>query len=229
RSADPHQRRDAGQQLPAVADRVFGDLGDRAAVARLQAPRSARGGRRLSEARPPLRRHQTLPGGSRREMTRVASGAVLIALAVAIVWAAPDWLFFATALLLVIVGARELVTLARASALEVPGLPSFVSAALAMAVVGAPGLGGRMLEVVLMAALVGLGLVALGAWRGGPHALASVSASLFPALYLGLPIGALVAARRLGGPQALFLLMLTIIVSDSMQYYTGRLFGRHPL
>jgi len=162
-------------------------------------------------------------------MTRVASGAVLIALAVAIVWAAPDWLFFATALLLVIVGARELVTLARASALEVPGFPSFVSAALAMAVVGAPGLGGRMLEVVLMAALVGLGLVALGAWRGGPHALASVSASLFPALYLGLPIGALVAARRLGGPQALFLLMLTIIVSDSMQYYTGRLFGRHPL
>jgi len=86
-----------------------------------------------------------------------------------------------------------------------------------------------MIKVVLMAALVGVGLVTLGAWRGEPHALASVSASLFPALYLGLPVGALVAVRQLGGPQSLFLLMLTIIVSDSMQYYTGRLFGRRPL
>ena len=42
RSADPHERRDARQQLPAVADRVRGDLGHRNAVARLPPPRSAR-------------------------------------------------------------------------------------------------------------------------------------------------------------------------------------------
>src|SRR5262249_47978623 len=66
-------------------------------------------------------------------------------------------------------------------------------------------------------------------WRGGPEALASVSASLFPALYVGLPIAALVGVRLLGGPPALFLLMLTIIVSDTAQYYCGRLFGRRPL
>src|SRR5205809_649385 len=34
-------------------------------------------------------------------------------------------------------------------------------------------------------------------------------------------------ARR--GPAALFLLMLTIIISDTAQYYTGRLLGRRPL
>jgi phosphatidate cytidylyltransferase len=162
-------------------------------------------------------------------MTRVASGAVLIALAVAVVWAAPDWLFFAVAILILIIGVTELVALSRASGLAVVEYPSGMAAVLAMAVVGLPDIGGRLLDVVFMTALVGLGLVTLGAWRGGPHALASVSASLFPALYLGLPIGALVAVRRLGGPQALFLLMLTIIVSDSMQYYTGRLFGRRPL
>jgi len=162
-------------------------------------------------------------------MTRVVSGAVLIALAVAIVWTAPDWLFFLAALLIVILGARELVALARASALDVVDVPAFAAAALTTAALGAPGINGPVIEVVLLAALVGVGLVMLGAWRGEPHALASVSASLFPALYLGLPVGALVAVRHLGGPQALFLLMLTIIISDSMQYYTGRLFGRRPL
>ena len=161
-------------------------------------------------------------------MTRVVSGAVLIVLAVAIVWAAPDWLFFSAAMLVVILGARELATLARASALAVVDVPALVAAALTMAGLGAPGINGRMIEVALMA-LLGVGLVTLGAWRGDPNALASVSASLFPALYLGLPVGALVAVRHLGGPQSLFLLMVTIIVSDSMQYYTGRLFGRRPL
>ena len=31
------------------------------------------------------------------------------------------------------------------------------------------------------------------------------------------------------GPQVLFLMMLTVFVSDSAQYYTGRAFGRRPL
>src|SRR6476660_756428 len=38
RSADSNQRRDAGQQLPAVADRLRGDLGHRNAVARFSPP-----------------------------------------------------------------------------------------------------------------------------------------------------------------------------------------------
>ncbi|PYR55794.1 MAG: hypothetical protein DMF85_18565 [Acidobacteria bacterium] len=32
-----------------------------------------------------------------------------------------------------------------------------------------------------------------------------------------------------GGRPALMLLLVVIVVSDSAQYYTGRLFGRHPL
>ena len=112
RSADPHERRDARQQLPPLADRVLRDLGHRDAVARLPPPRSARSRPRLPEARPPLRRHQAVAGGARRKVnsrrssvvsrrssdrqssvargtqtvTRVLSGAVLIAIAVAVVW-----------------------------------------------------------------------------------------------------------------------------------------------
>ena len=33
----------------------------------------------------------------------------------------------------------------------------------------------------------------------------------------------------MAGPPGLFLLMLTVMVSDTAQYYTGRLFGRRPL
>jgi phosphatidate cytidylyltransferase len=160
-------------------------------------------------------------------MTRVLSGAVLIAFAVAVVWFASATMFLIVAAALVLLGVNEIVALASASGLDISRWPVAVAALLAFAVVGAPSRYG--LDAVLLSALVALGLVALGAWRGGPHALAAVSASLFPSLYVGLPIGALVAVREMAGPRGLFLLMLTVIVSDTAQYYSGRAFGRRPL
>ena len=86
------------------------------------------------------------------------------------------------------------------------------------------------LDVVLMAALVALGALTLDALARRPRRARRVAAAaLFPALYLGLPIGAMVAIRETRGREALFLLMLTVIVSDTAQYYTGRAFGRRPL
>ena len=52
-------------------------------------------------------------------MTRVLSGAVLVALAVAIVWFAPPWLFFAFGFFLAVLAVNEVVTLAQASGLAV--------------------------------------------------------------------------------------------------------------
>jgi phosphatidate cytidylyltransferase len=158
-------------------------------------------------------------------MTRVVSGAVLIALAVAVVWFAPRWLFFAFAFGLGILATEELFGLARASHLEVSLAASRVATALVIASSAVPD----SLELFLLTALVAVAASTLGAWRGGPTALASVSVSLFPALYIGLPIAALIGIRTLGGPRALFLLMLTVIVSDTAQYYSGRAFGRRPL
>lgn len=51
----------------------------------------------------------------------------------------------------------------------------------------------------------------------------------FAALYIGLPLGLLVAIHTRAGREAVLLLIGTIVVSDSMQYYTGRLLGRRPL
>ena len=160
-------------------------------------------------------------------MTRVLSGAALIALTVAVVWFAPDTVFQLFAAVLLVLSVRELVVLAAAGDLRLSTFPVMVSTLLTAWAVGLQS--GYALEVALMAALVAIGLGALGSWRGGANALATVAAALFPAIYIGLPIGALVAVRAFAGPRVLFLLMLTVMVSDTAQYYTGRAFGRRPL
>jgi phosphatidate cytidylyltransferase len=160
-------------------------------------------------------------------VTRALSGAALIVLTVGVVWFAPDLVFQIFAAVLVALSVRELVMLAAASALPVSEFPVLIATLLTAGVVGLQS--GNALEVALMAALVAIGLGTLGSWRGGGNALATVAAALFPALYIGLPIGALVAVRGFAGPRVLFLLMLTVMVSDTAQYYTGRAFGRRPL
>ena len=86
-----------------------------------------------------------------------------------------------------------------------------------------------VLDAVLMSAFVVLAALTMMSWRGDRAVLARAGAAIFPLLYLGLPIGALVALRLLRGREALFLLMLTVMISDTAQYYSGRAFGRRPL
>ena len=103
-------------------------------------------------------------------MTRVISGAALIALAVALVWLAPPLVFESFAVVVGVLAAWELVRL-------VP------------------------LALALLTAIV----------------------------YIALPLAALVQIRLIAGPEAVFLVMLTIMISDTAQYYVGRAFGRRRL
>jgi phosphatidate cytidylyltransferase len=169
-------------------------------------------------------------------VTRVVSGAVLVAIVVAIVWAAPPPLFFAFAEIVLLLAFVELARLASASGTPVPALAA--GAATMITSVGVSSfqwMGDQLvgtavaLDAVLMSAVVVLASLTLVSWAGGPDALARAAVSVFPALYLGLPTGALVALRALRGREALFLLLLTVMVSDTAQYYTGRLIGRRPL
>jgi phosphatidate cytidylyltransferase len=56
-----------------------------------------------------------------------------------------------------------------------------------------------------------------------------VATLLLPAMYVGLPLGAMVVLRRERGALVLLLVLGTIMVSDTAQYYAGRLLGRVPL
>ncbi len=164
-------------------------------------------------------------------MTRVLSGAVLLLFAIGTVWFAPALLFFTVAAVLLVMALIEYVALARESGVPVPAVPAGVAAVLCCAAFSRLAFGDlprAPVDVVLMSALVALGALTLIRWAGG-DALGLASASIFPTIYLGLPIGAMIAIRETRGREALLLLMLTVVVSDTAQYYSGRALGRRPL
>jgi phosphatidate cytidylyltransferase len=171
-------------------------------------------------------------------MTRVLSGAVLIAVAVAVVWFAPSPVFFAFGELLLVLAFIEYARLASACGLQVPAVPAGVATVLAsIGVSSFHWLGDQivatafLLDAVLMSGFVVLAAMTLATWRGDEDkdALGRAAASVFPMLYLGLPIGAMLSIRASRGSAAVFLLMLTVMVSDTAQYYSGRALGRRLL
>jgi phosphatidate cytidylyltransferase len=108
-------------------------------------------------------------------------------------------------------------------------MPVFAAGAATLATCAAAGLPGAPVLAVLLTVLVGLAALVVGFGRPGPEALTGVTAALFAPLYLGLTLGAFVAVRTMHGAPAVLLLLLTIMVSDTAQYYTGRAFGRNLL
>lgn len=175
-------------------------------------------------------------------MTRVLSGVVLIAIAVGVVWFAPEWLFFLVAEVLLVLAFVEYARLAEGSGYRIPTIAAgFGTVAASIGVTSSYRIGDEIvanaiaLDAALLSAFVVLAAMSLLSWRGGPggpagnDALGRAAASVFPILYVGMPIGALVALRTLRGRAALFLLLLTVMVSDTAQYYSGRAFGRRLL
>jgi phosphatidate cytidylyltransferase len=155
-------------------------------------------------------------------MTRVISGAALAAAAVAaILW-------------LPLVGLRVLTCLIAAIAaheyVRVAGAAHGVSQWLLIAAVGVTCAlisAGRTIDAawILLVALAWVAIEVLFLGRTIHQAGVSVIA---PA-YIGLPMGMLVAIHADAGWQATVLLLATVVVSDSGQYYSGRAFGRRPL
>jgi phosphatidate cytidylyltransferase len=59
--------------------------------------------------------------------------------------------------------------------------------------------------------------------------LHDAAVELVAPIYIGAPLGMLVALQMLSGPRATLLVIATIVISDTAQYYSGRTFGRRPL
>jgi phosphatidate cytidylyltransferase len=152
-------------------------------------------------------------------MVRLLSGVVVAAGAVAAV------LFLATPGLLVVASVLAFVTafeyqrMVGASA----GLPW--AAALVCYVVGSRAYDEGTFGVLLIV----VGYAVAGSVLLRNDSLERASATVFGLVYIAVPFGTLVLIHRLGGREAVLLLLFTIVVSDSAQYYTGRLFGRRPL
>jgi phosphatidate cytidylyltransferase len=159
-------------------------------------------------------------------MTRVLSALVLLPVVLGVIWFLPPVATLVLALAAAVLAALEYTHLARALGAEVPRA---ITVTAVVAAVASIGMAITPLEIVLMSASIVVGLLAVGSGAPGPGALRDTAASLFPILYIGLPLGAIVAVRVLAGREAVLLLLTTIVVSDSAQYYTGRAFGRTKL
>ena len=158
-------------------------------------------------------------------MTRILSGVGLAVLVAGGIWYLPPPATVALAGGILLLAFAEYAGLAESAGIafaRVPGGAAVLATAAAVAL--APG----SLAMVAMAAglLIALAVLARGRRE---DALASAGVAAFSLLYLGLPFGALCALALHAGREALLLLIATIAVSDTAQYYGGRLLGRRRL
>jgi phosphatidate cytidylyltransferase len=159
-------------------------------------------------------------------MLRILSALVLIPAVICAVWFLRPFELLVVAEVVLWLAFFEYARLADSLGVRIPKALAGCAAAATCMAVAWPG---NSLDAVLMAALLAMAALSVAAGRVGADVLAPVVAGLFASLYLGLPLGALVAVRWLVSREALLLLLLTVIVSDTAQFYSGSLFGRHRL
>jgi phosphatidate cytidylyltransferase len=155
-------------------------------------------------------------------MTRLVSGVILAAAALAaIVWL-PLVALRAIAAGIAAAAAFEYAALAgvkrQASRVLMMGMTALACWALGMpAWVSVP-----VFAAVLLAWL-GVEVLVFG------HDIGRAAVAVVGAGYIGAPLGLLVAIHARSGWQVTLLLLATVVVSDSAQYYAGRAFGRRLL
>lgn len=167
-------------------------------------------------------------------MRRILSAVVLIAILGFTIWALPVWATAVVAVIAAVLAGVELVGLAsRANAPWSAAFVGFAAGVLVLAVAQPPELPREVsLDAVLLVFVllpVSAGLVALGFGGPTPESLPRASMLVMAPMYVGLPLGTMVWTRAELGPAAVTWLLATIAISDSAQYYTGRLVGRTKL
>jgi len=155
-------------------------------------------------------------------MVRLVSGVVLAAATIAAVLFLPLTALIGVAALVAALAAREFLQISGVVAAR-PQLTAMAMTVLLCLAVGAQWT--IRYELVLLVGLAWLAAEVLGAGSSIQHAAAGVMAPI----YTGVPLAMLVVVHATHGWRATLMLIATVIVSDSSQYYAGRTFGRHPL
>jgi phosphatidate cytidylyltransferase len=158
-------------------------------------------------------------------VARLASGLLLLPGVLAIIWFGPPLATVLLGAVVALLACIEYASLARRSS---PALPAVMSAAATLVVYAALA-SGTPLDLALAAALIGLALATVARGRPEEDVLRTVATASFPVVYIGLSLGLAAAIRSSWGPPVLLLPFLTIVASDSLQYYGGRLTGRRKL
>lgn len=83
-------------------------------------------------------------------------------------------------------------------------------------------------ETLIALILAGFAVLVLQVLFGAVP-IQQAATGFFAPWYVGLPLGMLVSVQAINGPRATLLLLATVVLSDTAQYYSGRTFGRRPL
>jgi phosphatidate cytidylyltransferase len=81
---------------------------------------------------------------------------------------------------------------------------------------------------IVILSMIAVAWLAFEVLRQG-RTVQEAAVDLIAPVYIGAPLGMLVALHTLAGWKGTLVLIGTIVVSDSAQYYSGRAFGRRPL
>jgi phosphatidate cytidylyltransferase len=156
-------------------------------------------------------------------MTRVLSGAALAAAALAAILFLPFTALRVVAILVALLAAHEYLQIVHQDRRSPGALVVLALVAVVCWRFSMPG----FVDVLwlLLAALAWLAIEVL--FRG--LTVDRASARFLAPWYIGMPFGMLVAIHAVGGRMATLLLIATVIVSDTAQYYSGRTFGKRPL
>ena len=155
-------------------------------------------------------------------MTRLLSGVALAAAALAAILFLPLAALRVIACFVAALAAYEYLGIIQRDRRALDALPILLLVVLACWWFSDPG-PARVLPLLLL----GVGWAAIEVFRG--LAVDRAGARLLAPWYAGMPLGMLAAVQMVGGRMATLLLIATVIVSDSAQFYSGRLFGRRPL
>jgi phosphatidate cytidylyltransferase len=158
-------------------------------------------------------------------MLRIVSALVLLPVVLGVIWFTPPigtWLLGGVVLTLAFV---EYAALARQLS---PAMPTVASGAATL--IAYTAIATRVpIEQMLVLCTIAIALLAVARGRPDEDVLRAIAVAVFPALYLGLGLGISLLVREQWGVQALLIPFLTVVISDSAQYYGGRTMGRRAL
>jgi phosphatidate cytidylyltransferase len=159
-------------------------------------------------------------------MVRILSAIVILPIIVGIIWLLPAMATLVLAEVVALVAFFEFRGLAERVGSHVPPAVTAIGVLATCAATGWPN---ASVDGPLMVSTVAILATVVGSRPGGEQTLHDASAAIFALVYLGLPLGALAAIRTEFGAPRLLLLLATIMISDTAQFYGGRLLGRRPL
>lgn len=156
-------------------------------------------------------------------MTRILSALALLVVLGGAAWLAPPEGLLVLAIAIGSLAFVELARLGDALGARVPRMPGLFLTAVVCICTAWPGL---TLAPAMVALLAGAGVLAVSSGTPDRAGVGGIALTVAGPLYIGLPLGALISIGWTHSREAALLVVLTVVASDSTQYYAGRLFGR---